>query len=210
MPFITDRDLLAYEPALARDLPLPGQDVLRVTDAAINGTTLTSDSSDFVARNIDAGHIATVNNAPVEIISRQSATALTLSRIRATTDDATLPPGNGEGVTLIVRTYRPQIQAVHDALLVRLGVDTDASSLSASEIVSLALMRRLEVLAALERVFTAASAVSGDNAELKHKAAYYRRRFDDLCREARIAFDTDGDGTPDLIRHLGVVPLNRV
>ncbi|MCE9590164.1 MAG: hypothetical protein K8S99_06535 [Planctomycetes bacterium] len=211
MIFTTDRDLLAHEPSLARDVPLPGQQLARADDVAITGATLVSASSDFVAAGVEAGHVALVNDTPIEITGRTNATTLTVSRIRAAADDPVIPPGDGTGLVMIVRTYRPQIQAVHDLLMARLGIDPDdpGSIHTEESILSVGLMRRMETLATLERVFAAGAAISGENRELWHKAAYFRRRFDDACREARVALDTDGDGVADVIRHLGLIPLTR-
>lgn len=211
MPFASDRDLLAYEPSLPRDVPLPGQELARVSDAVVTGVTLVSEAADFASQRVTAGHIALLDGRPVEIHERIDAHTLTLSRPRAAVTDDLLPPGSpddGEELTFAVRTYAPQIMAAHQSLMARLGLEETSDD--ASRVVSVALVRRIETLASLARIYTAGAIIGGENNALHRKATCYQRLYDDACRSACVQLDLDGDGLADTQRQPGVITLTRV
>ena len=204
MTFTTDRDLLALEPAVFRDVPFVSQQRLHVTDATLAGVTLTSAAADFAAAQVNTGSVVLVNGTPLEVLARSDAHTLTVSLPRTSLGDDATPPGDGTGLDLVARTFAPQAALVHDALLALLGVDDDGA------IVSLSVMARLEALGTLERVFASALAITGDQVALAQKAADYRHRFGAACRAAVVLLDLDRDGVADTRRRLGVVALTRV
>ena len=191
MNFSTDRDLLRYEPTLFNDLNWVSQQRLSVTDGAIAGTTLTSLSADFVSTQIETGSILLVNTTPVEVLSRTDAMTLEVSLLRARTTDSAIPPGDVSAASVIARTFAPQAELVCASLLRMLGLDADDPDqpLDADAVVSLSVMARLEALGTLERVYSSAAALTGDNDMLLFKAAEYRRRL----REASNSL-LDGSG----------------
>ncbi len=71
-------------------------------------------------------------------------------------------------------------------------------------------MSRLEALGTLERVYSAAAALSGDNRFVHAKHEHYRALFAQTCRRASILLDTDGDGRGETRRFLSVIDLLRV
>lgn len=211
MNFSTDRDLLLYEPTLFNDLTWVSQQRLSVTDAEVTGTTLTSVSADFELAQVDTGSVLLVNTTPVEVIQRIDSMTLTVSLLRARTTDSAIPPGDVSAANVIARTFAPQAELVSASLLRMLGLDADDPDqpLDADAVVSLSLMARLESLGTLERVFSSAAALTGDNDALLFKAAEYRRRLFETAARCPVQIDTTGDGLPDEKRYLGIGRLNR-
>ncbi len=79
----------------------------------------------------------------------------------------------------MARTFDLQASLVHDSLLRLIGIEPDDpdNELTEDSVVSLGLMHRLEALGTLERIYSSAFALVGDNAALREKAREYRRRF---------------------------------
>lgn len=212
MNFSTDRDLLMYEPTLFTDVPWVSQQRLSVTDAEVMGSTLMSAQADFVQAQVDVGSVVLLNKMPLEVIDRVDAMTLTVSLLRARTSDAPIPPGDTSSMPLVVRTFAPQAELVGAALLRMLGLDGDDSGqpLDAEAVVSLSLIARLESLGTLERVYSSAAALTGDNDALLFKAAEYRRCLSQAASRSPVQIDTNGDGLPDEKRYIGLSRLMRV
>lgn len=211
MNFSTDRDLLLYEPTLFSDLTWVSQQRLSVADGEVTGTTLLSAEADFDSAQIETGSVVLMNSTPVEVLERVDAMTLTVSLLRTRTSDPALPPGDVSSATVVARTFAPQAELVCGSLLRMLGLDADDPDqpLGADAVVSLSLMARLEALGTLERVFSSAAALTGDNDALLFKAAAYRRRFMEAAARCPVQIDTTGDGLPDEKRYLGVSRLTR-
>ena len=213
MELTTDRDLLAMEPLLFQEILFASHKRLEVSDAAITGTTLTSASADFESVQLDGGDVILVGDLPCEVVSRNSATSLTVSLLRDRLSDNPIAPGNGSSLTVVHRTFGPHASQVHDELLRLLGIDPDGhSEVTEDAIVSLSILRDLEVLLTLARLYESAIAVSSpDDADLlRNKAASYLRRFREAARSAVIHLDLDGDGHADAVRDLRSIGLVRV
>jgi hypothetical protein len=212
MNFSSDRDLLAYEPTLFHDLPWAGQQRLRVTDGSTTGTTLSSQNADFEAADVGIGSVVLIEDLACEVLSRGSQTQLTVSLLRRNLNDAAIPPGDGSDQTVVARTFAPQAALVHDQLLHMLGFEPDNAQARVTEqaIVSMSVMARLEALGTLERVFSGAVALVGDNKALEQKAAAYHERFTRALRRATVLLDVDGDGRVDARRGLSTARLVRV
>ncbi|MFK7788218.1 MAG: hypothetical protein AB8C95_01830 [Phycisphaeraceae bacterium] len=212
MNFSTDRDLLIYEPTLFNDLPWVSQQRLSVTDGEVSGTTLTSIAADFEAAQVETGSVLLVNGTPVEVLTRTDSMTLTVSLARTKTTGTALPPGDVTSATVIARTFAPQAELVCQSLLRMLGLDRDDpfQPLDGDAVVSLSLMARLEALGTLERVFSSAAALTGDNDVLLFKAAEYRRRFQEAARRCPLLIDTTGDGLPDEKRYIAVGRMTRI
>lgn len=204
MNFSTDRDLLALEPSLFYDVPIASQLRLQVSDAAVAGTVLTSATADFVAAQVESGSVVLLDNTALEVLTRASATTLTVSRLRNRLGDAAIAPAPGTGLTLVVRTFAPQATLVHDLLLGALQLTDD------EPVVSLSAMAHLEALGTLERVYAAAVTFAGDQPGLERKADHYRVRFAQALRRCPVLLDLDGDGVADTRRCLASAELVRV
>jgi len=212
MSFAVDRDLLALEPNLFRDIAWAGQRLIDVSDADLNGTSLTSPTADFEAAQIDAGHVALVNGTSLEVVARVSPTELTVSLLRDDPQTDPLPPASASDVDLIITTFRPQIRHVHDQLLRALGIeptDEDAQ-VTENDIANAQALVRVEALGALHLIFAAAAAMVSDDARLWTKAKVHRERF--IAERARVAaaIDLNGDGLPDATRRLNTIQFIRI
>ena len=212
MNFSTDRDLLAYEPSLFTDVPFVAQPRLSVTDAEVTGTTVFSITADVDQAQVETGSVVLIDRRPFEVMARTDEATLSVSLPRTRTTDAAIPGGAGAALPLIVRTFAPQAALVRDALLRMLGIDDadPVNGLDEDAVVSLGAMARLEVLGTLERVFSSAAALTGNNEHHLMKAAEYRRQFLHAAARSPIHIDTNGDGLPDEKRYLGLMRMTRV
>ncbi|MFN3167516.1 MAG: hypothetical protein ACE37H_10680 [Phycisphaeraceae bacterium] len=212
MNFSTDRDLLLYEPTLFNDVPWVSQQRLSVGDGEITGTMLGSALADFEQAQVDTGSVVLIDKKPVEVLARVDAMTLTVSLPRARTTDPPIPPGDVSSRPIVARSFAPQAELVCASLLRMLGLDADDPDrpLDADAVVSLSLMARLEALGTLERVFSAAAALTGDNDALLFKAAAYRRQLLEAASRSAVQIDTNGDGLPDEKRYVGIGRLTRV
>ncbi len=211
MNFSTDRDLLAHEPNVFDDVSIVSQRRLSLTDAAVSGTTLTSASADFEEAQVETGSVVVVDGVALEVMARVDANTLTVSMPRARLTDSAVPPGDGSGLSLIAMTFAPQAALVHDVLLRALGIDPndEDAELTEDAIVSVGLMAHVETLGTLERVYSGAVAITGDE-ELVRRAEMYRQRFRAAVERASVLLDTDGDGRADMRVEMATSRLVRV
>lgn len=211
MNFSTDRDLLALEPNVFRDVPFVAQQRVAVNDGVLTGTTLSSAEADFAAAQVGAGNVVLIDRVAYEVIERVDEGTLTVSLLRARLSDAAIPGPEAIDLEVRVRTFAPQAALVHDSLLRLLGIDPDdADGLTEDAVVSLSVMARLEAVGTLERIYSGAAALGGDNEMLPIKAREYGRRFHLAASQATVLIDVDGDGHADERRHLGLIRLARV
>jgi hypothetical protein len=212
MNFSTDRDLLIYEPTLFQDVPWASQKRLEVSDAQVSGTSLTSPSADFDLAGVGVGHVVLIDQAPYEVINRVNGQELKVSRLRSRLTDEALPLPAGSDQSAIFRTFEPQATILHDQLLHWLGLDPDKPEAEVDEqaIISVSAMARLEALGTLERVFSGAAALTGENQALHQKARAYQRQFEQTLRRSTILLDADGDGRVDQRRSFANPTLVRV
>lgn len=214
MNYSTDRDLLAHEPNLFTDLTWVSQERLNLEDVTVSGTTATTAAGDFAAAGVEAGGVVLIDGVPHEVVGRDADDTLTVSLLRADLGESARPGAQGGPFTLVARTFAPQAAMVRGGLLRLLGIDPsdpaeDDAALTEDAVVSLSVMARLEALGTLERVYSGASALSGDNTLWQYKAGEYRRRFRAAISKASVLIDTNDDGVADERRHLGVVRYRR-
>ena len=213
MNFSTDRDLLALEPMLFVDVPWVGQQRLSVDDALVDGVQVVSASADFVAAQAEGGCVVLIQDLAHEVVSRIDAQTLEVSLLRTRLADAPIPGPGGGPWPMTLRTFAPQAELVHDGLLRLLGIDADVSDpagLTEDAVVCVSVMARLEAVGTLERVYSGAAALQGDNQMLLYKAGEYRKRFRHALAHTSVLLDTDGDGHADERRRLGIVRFQRV
>lgn len=204
--FASDADLLACEPTVFTDVPLTNQQILQVTDAALSGVTVTSDTGGFSA--LEAEQVAVLRSGEAD------AAAFAIASVD---DDHTLTLATAPshfavstGLTLMGRTFAPQRQVIHEQLMRCLGLDPDGEDLDESAVVSVGLVRRLETLGTLWKVYEAGSTLLGDNTLMAAKTAQYGRHFNRALAGAVVLIDADGDGLADEQRTPGVGRLVRV
>jgi hypothetical protein len=211
MNFSTDRDLLAIEPAVFEDVPFAAQRRVGVMDGVVSGSTLSSAAADFVSAQVDVGAVVLVGGVAHEVLARTDANTLTISLPRTHATDPGIPGGDGVGLEVIVQTFSPQAERIHDGLLRLIGIDPDDPDtvLDESAVISKSLMTRLEALGTLEVIYSGAASLVGDNDTLLMKAGEYRRRFRQACAGATLSLDTDGDGVVDRRLSLGTIRFTR-
>ncbi len=214
MAFATDRDLLVLEPNLFRDIAFASQLLAGGTDGVVSGTTFTSASADFVAAGLDAGHVVLISDVPVEVIEVVSSTELTVSLLRAHSDDPAVPPPAGTALTYGVRSFRPQLEMLHRQIMRAAGIEPDglgepSDAPTVDEVLNGDEVAMVEALGALEGIFASAASILADEPYLRLRAASYRDRFSSARQRARVRLDLDGDGEVDVVRHLNVVQFVR-
>ncbi len=219
MSFATDRDLLALEPGLFREVAWASQRLVEATGVSVAGSTLTAPGADFVGAGVGDGHVALVNGVAHEVTARLSATALTVSRLRDEPGSAPIAPAPVSGATLVVATFVPQIRIVHEQVMRALGIEPAGSPGAPAEpgawapteqsIVNPRAVARAEAVGALHLILSGAAALVGEQSTLWVKAAAYRERFAVERRRTCALVDLDGDGVADAVRRVSVSRLAR-
>ena len=201
---IPDRDLLTVDPSIFIGAPaLAGTVLLLADDAAIIGTELASDGSDFAARGIDTGLVAVINDTvAVEIVSRTGATTLEVSLPRASIEDDQIPPGNATDGQLKIITFARMIDLQRSQLLQGLGVEE-------SSIVDAAPLTKLIVLRTIAHVLAHAAAAQPDDASQQQRANLAASQARQALHRTVLSVDAAGDGEADTIRPVDVIRLTR-
>jgi len=201
----TDRDLLALEPNVFRDVVFASQTLAAGDDGVIAGTTLTSVAADFAAAGVGAGSVVVIGGrTTLEVVERQSAGLLTVSLPRASVLDAAIPPTAGLDLSFRAATFAPQIALAEREALRDLGLDEgDAAAIVGGG------MTRLTAIGALRHVY-AASATSADDGDPHWSRAM--RWMEERKRELRrvvVGLDRDGDGVAEETRRVQPARLAR-
>lgn len=211
-----DRNLLSIEPCIFLDGGFRSQQLVGGSDGVLSGTTFSSAGSDFSQAAVQAGMVLTTyatvpsEGIAVEIITVDSATALTVSLLRASTDDDALPPPAGTNLKFHIRTFAPQIEATHATLCEVLRQISEASGVSTADFADSSQLRMTIAYGALSSVFVARAA-NADACDANWiKAEHYRGLFRRFQSQLRLAVDTDGDGVAEETRTLGNITLRRV
>lgn len=210
--FATDRDLAAIEPNLFRDVQWLGQR-LGAGTGSVSGTTLTLTGLDVTldAAGVTAGHVVSIDGVAYEILARLGPATATVSRVRASAADPSIPPGTIANRPAAVFTFAPQAAPVHRQFLGMLGLSDPPGEgeLGPSAVKNPGDVAAVEALGVLHAVYAAASALAAPNSPLIARAEHYRRAFAEARRRLEVRIDTDGDGVADAIRRLSVLQLIR-
>ncbi|MGD9790307.1 MAG: hypothetical protein AB7Q00_01375 [Phycisphaerales bacterium] len=210
--FATDRDILAIEPSIFRDVSWVGQRLCNGT-AKINSGSLdiTSTDNDLDAARVQAGHVALINGVAYEILAVTSGTIAEISLLRGTTDDPVLMPADQPSSPFSITSFTPQIAIVHRQILRTIGIEP-GSELTPQEsaIVNPRSFANLEALGALHLVLSAAGAMAGENAPISQRARAIGARYRQDRERTRVELDLDGDGVADTIRTLNIIQFERI
>jgi hypothetical protein len=213
--FAADRDLLVFEPRLFFDVAWTAQLLVSGAGGSIDtaGTTLSLSGAAFDELGIDVGHIVLAGGAPLEVTARQSATALSVSRLRPSTVDPVLPASSASNLKIEIMSFAPQLRVVHDQLLRTVGIEPDhppgPGVVTESEITNPRAFVRAESFGALHLIFSSAAALVGESQPMWVKAQLYRNRFTAARRELVAHIDLDGDAEPDVARRANVMQFIR-
>jgi hypothetical protein len=212
MPFITDRDLLIQEPDLFRDAGFLAQKLITATGSITSGK-LTITGSDFAAVNVTVGHVVVHGSTPLEITLRNSATQVTVSMLRASIDDAVIPPPNASTAAVSVFTFAPQISAAHATVLSMLGLAAAGKGIAGeadeTAVTNPRDLATLESAIALSLIWAAAASVAGPASNAASRADYFRMHAGRERAIAAARLDLDGDGIPDAERRPGAASFLR-
>jgi hypothetical protein len=210
--FARDRDLLALEPNLFKDIAWAGQRLISCIGSVAGDTlTIAPVNADFATAQITSGHVVLVDGVTYEVVEVLSATTATISRLRADPSGPTLPPDAGSNLAVSLATFVPQLATVHNQLLRLLDIepgDPDAFPAEAN-ITNPGALAAIEAVGALHLIFTAAAALAPPGSSLWTRVAHYRARITEERPRAAVLLDLDGDGAPDATRRLSTFALLR-
>lgn len=197
--FATDRDLLVLEPGLFGEVHWVGQRLVSGTGGiAGSALAMTSQDNAFDAAGVNTGNVVLAGSTAYEVVSRTSGLILEISRLRASTGDAVIPPTTVATIKVEVYTFAPQIALAHARLLAMLGVEDDAAVTNGPAFAV------YEALAALHLIYAGASAHSGPRSVEGERAEWYRARAEAERRRVAAEIDADGDGVAESVRRPGV------
>ncbi|MCL2700642.1 MAG: hypothetical protein FWE88_02985 [Phycisphaerae bacterium] len=214
-PQCTDRDLLALETILF--LGAGGtQQLTGGANGQLSGTTFTAAGADFPEAGIQPGMVLTTydpargpaEGRACEIVAVRAATQLDVSVLRAAADAPSVAPYPG-GTHFLIRTYQPQIQAVHDALMERLMRARAADRANVGSFLPSPQLRQALACGTLAAVFVS-RAQDGTAADANWlKAEHYRREFERLSSSLQLTPESS-DGLGGGVVAMGNVTLRRV
>ena len=216
--FSSDVDLLKWEPVVFRDLALASQTLSQGTDGELSGTSFTSSSGSFVNAGVTAGHVICLLSSDrsldgcYEVVSVDSATQLTVSVVRTTSEDASIAPPSGSSIVYKVSTYDPQAEEVAYGLLQFFGIGGSDGSGSASEesVLNSRALRQASVFSILSAVFASSATDLNSQGGYWQKSLRYQGLFNTARLRARLEIDTDSDAIAEKFQTGGTMRLRRV
>lgn len=203
--FSNDVDILRYEPILFGELHLPGQIFISGSDGSLSGTTLTSSGADFVSANVEAGQVIYLQSTDgsldmaAEIVSVDSATQLTVSVVRADSDEDSVAPPAASNISYRVSTFGPQASEIGFQLTEYFGIGpgNPASDYDSDDILDTTVLKQASAFGAISVVYaTLASQVEDEN--FWKKSLYYRKLFEKARERCRLSLDAGSDGVSDI------------
>lgn len=209
-----DRDLLAYEPNLFRDLWFLGQR-RAVGQADVSEYTLTfyADDSTLADARVSAGGVIVVDGRALEVIERTDENEAIVSRVRDHPGDAAIGPAAASGAPAYVVTFGPQMRLVNDRILRALQVEPvttpPAQAVLESQVINTDQLRAIVALGTLELVFSAGGSGFDKSHPHNQRSALYAELYALERDRAWGHIDTNGDGVPDFVRSLSSKTLVR-
>jgi hypothetical protein len=214
--FSNDVDILKYEPVLFGELHLPAQVLTTGTDGTLSGTTLTANNADFVTAGVHAGYAiylqspdGTLDGA-YEIVSVDSATQLTVSIVRASSDDSAVAPPAASDISYRISTFDPQAAEAAFKLTEYFGIKpgNPTSNYSADDILDTEVLRRASVFAVISTVYAMFASKAQDE-NFWSKSLHYQRLFEKARQRCRLSIDVGSDGVADITSVGGSIRLVR-
>ncbi len=215
-PFSQDRDLLAIEPMVFLSDADVGQLLSAASDGMISGATLTSASSDFVAAGISAGMVLVTYAATpadgraYEVVSVDSATALTISVLRSDPAGSAIAPPAGTDLTFAIRSFGALTADLSATLAEKLRLAAESAGIASVDFADSAQLSRTTTYGVLASLFIARAQQANATDANWAKATYYRQQYEAMQLALRLSVDADGDGTAEETRTLGNIQLRRL
>ena len=205
--FSNDADILKYEPILFGELHLPGQVLIAGTDGALSGTTFTASEADFVSSQASANGVIYLQSADglldgsFEIVSVDSATQLTISVVRADSDDEPIAPPAANDISYRISTFGPQASEVGFRLTEYFGIGpgNPASDYDADDVLDASVLKRASVFAVIASVYAMLASKAEDENFWK-KSLHYQRLFEKARERCRLSIDVGSDGLADVTK----------
>jgi hypothetical protein len=205
--FSNDADILKYEPMLFGQLHLPWQVLAAGTYGTLNGTTFISDGADFVSAQVAAGGVIYMLSADgqldgaYEIVAVDSVTQLTVSVIRADSNEAAVAPPAASNISYRISTFDPQATEAGFRLTEYFGINpgNPASEIDAGDILDTEVLRRASVFAVISSVYAIVASRAEDENYWK-KSLHYQKQFEKAKQRCRLSIDLGGDDSADVTR----------
>ena len=214
--FSKDVDILKYEPVLFGELHLPWQVLAAGAGGTLNGTTFTASGADFVSALVAAGQVIYLQSADgsldgaYEIVSVDSATQLSVSVIRADSDDDAVAPPAATDISYRISTFGPQASEAGFQLTEYFGIGpgNPASEVDVEDILDTDVLKGASVFAVVSSVYAMLASKAEDENFWK-KSLYYRKLFERARERCRLSIDVGGDGVADVTKLGASVKLVR-
>jgi hypothetical protein len=203
--FSNDVDILKYEPALFGELHLPWQVLAAGTSGALSGTSFSASGADFVSAQVSAGQVIYLQSADgspdgaFEVVSVDSATQLTISVIRADSDDEPVAPAAAADISYRISTFEPQAGEAGFQLTEYLGIapGNPASEIDAEDVLDTDVLKRASVFAVVSSVYAMLASKAEDENFWK-KSYHYQKLFEKARERCRVSIDVGSDGIADV------------
>ena len=205
--FSNDIDILKYEPMLFGSLHLPWQVLISGNDGVLSGTTFTCAGADFESASVRAGGVIYLfsDNGDIdggyEIVSVDSASQLTVSVVRADSEEDAIAVGEVAQISYRISTFRPQACEAGFMLTEYFGIrpGNPASDYDGDDIANPDVLKGASVYAVISSVY-AMLASKGDDEGYWTKSLYYKKLLAKAKQRCRLSIDCDGDGICDFTR----------
>jgi hypothetical protein len=205
--FSNDADILRYEPVLFGELHLPGQVLATGTGGILTGTTFSADDADFVSAQVQQGSViylqsmdGTLDGA-YEIVVVDSATQLTISVIRAVSNDEPIAPPAASDISYRISTFSPQANEIAFQLTEYFGIQpgNPASSIEVQDILDMDVLKRVSVFAVISVVYAMLASKTEDE-NFWTKSQHYQKLFEKARQRCRLSIDKGADGIADITK----------
>ena len=205
--FSNDVDILKYEPVLFGELHLPWQVLAAGTNGTLSGTTFTASGADFVSAQVSAGQVIYLQSADgaldgaYEIVSVDSATQLTISVVRADSDDDAVAPAAATDISYRISTFGPQASEVGFQLTEYFGIGpgNPESDYDAEDVLDTNVLKRASVFAVIASVYAMLASKAKDENFWK-KSLHYQKLFEKARERCRLSIDAGADGIADITK----------
>jgi len=205
--FSNDADILKYEPMLFGELHLPGQVLTAGTGGTLTGTTFAESNAGFVAAQVSAGGVIYLQSADgtldgaFEIVKVDSATQLTISVIRADSDDELIAPPSATDISYRISTFKPQASEAAFQLTEYFGIKpgNPASNIDVQDVLDTNVLRTASVFAVISSVYAILASKAEDENFWK-KSLYYKTLFEKARQRCRLSIDVGSDKVADITK----------
>lgn len=205
LSFSSDVDLAKFEPGVFGSWFLSSQVLCSGSNGIVAGTQFTASGVDFSAAQIDAGHVIYLESADgvikgaFEVVDVIDSTHLTVSVLRASTEQAAIPIGSASGLTWRIVTYALQAYEILFQLSQKLYLSPgcpDAEN-SVDDITNPDALRQASIFGILAAVFEALYTGADGQTVLVEKKEQYQWQFGKAIERLNVNIDTDDDSDAD-------------